>query len=508
MSFPTSFTRNSRLSLLFLSAVLFVLSQPPVSLFPLAYVALVPLFLALELGKNRQNFLAGFIAGTAAYTGCVYWVIVAMNTYGGISIPLAILILALLVLYMALYVGTVTWLAPLMERTLRIPLYVGAPLLWVLGEYWRGWFLTGFPWSYVGHSQSSFLTMLQVVSITGTYFLSFLIVSVNAILAHAWRWRRIPLAFTIIIGLAIALSLVYGHIRLKEKDAGTLTTTIVQGNIRQDVKWDTTFKLKTITKYSQMSLQGGQEAALTLWPETAMPFVFNVDEASSFVPALSKSLSTDLLVGTLSRDARGRFYNSAYMYGKEGQLVGMYSKVHLVPFGEFTPLRQYFPFLEKISVATGDFFSGKGHVPISTDIGKVGILICYEGVFPYITNETVRNGAQVLVNITNDAWFGRSSAPYQHLAFYLFRAVETDRYVLRAANTGVSAIIDPKGRIKSRTPIFEEAVLRGTFSLKDGQTFYVRYGDYFVLACFVVLVGLAMWGIFRKEVRGARDEEK
>lgn len=507
MSFPTSFTKNSRLSLSFLSALFFALSQPPVSLFPLAYIALVPLFLSLEPGKNRQNFLAGFIAGTAAYTGCVYWVIVAMNTYGGISIPLAILILALLVLYMALYVGVVTWLAPLMERSLHIPFYIGAPLLWVLAEYWRGWFLTGFPWSYLGHSQSSFLTMLQVVSITGTYFLSFLIVSVNAILAHAWRSRRVPFIFTIMIGLVVALSLAYGYVRLKEKDVGTLTTAIIQGNIKQDVKWDAAFKLKTISKYTQMSLQGGQGAVLTLWPETAMPFVFNVDEASSFVPALSKSLSTDLLVGTLSRDARGKFYNSAYVFGREGQLAGMYSKVHLVPFGEFTPLRQYFPFLEKISVATGDFFSGKGHVPISTTSGKVGVLICYEGVFSSITNETVRNGAQVLVNITNDAWFGRSSAPYQHLASYVFRAAETDRYVLRSANTGVSAIIDPRGRIISSTPVFQEAVLKGTFSLRDGQTFYVRHGDYFVLACFVVLVGLITWGLSRKEVRGTRSED-
>ena len=508
MSFPISFTKNSRLNLLFLSAVLFVLSQPPVSLFPLAYVALAPLFIALDPGKNRQNFLVGFIAGTAAYTGCVYWVIVAMNTYGGISIPLAILILALLVLYMALYVGVVTWLAPLMERSLRIPFYIGAPLLWVLAEYWRGCFLTGFPWSYIGHSQSNFLTMLQIVSITGTYFLSFLIVAVNAILAHAWRSRRVPLVFTISIGLAIALSLAYGHVRLQERDAGTRTTAIIQGNIRQDVKWDAAFKLKTITRYAQMSLQSGQEAALMVWPETAMPFVFNVDEASDFVPALSKSLSTDLLVGTLSRDAQGKFYNSAYIYGREGQLVGNYSKVHLVPFGEFTPLRQYFPFLEKISVATGDFFSGKGHLPITTDIGKVGILICYEGVFPHITNETVRNGAQVLVNITNDAWFGRSSAPYQHLAFYVFRAVETDRFVLRAANTGVSAVINPRGRITTRTLIFEEAILKGTFSMRDGQTFYVRYGDYFLLACFVVLIGLITWGISKKEVRDTRSEEK
>lgn len=491
----TDFIKNSRLSLLLLSAILLVLSQPPVSFFPLAYVALVPLLFSVEPRAHGRNFLTGFAFGIMAYTGLVYWVIVAMNTYGGIAVPLAILILALLVLYMALYAGLAVWLASMLDTSLRIPLYLGLPLLWVLCEYCRGFLLSGFPWSYLAHSQSSFLPVLQVVSVTGAYFLSFLIVSVNALIGHVLRYRRVPLIFFAVTCLLLGLSLVHGYLRLQDKDHGTLKATIVQGNIRQDVKWDTAFKLKTINTYARMSLRDGQGADLIIWPETAMPFVFNADTAGDFVPALSRSLSTDLLLGTLSRDARGKMYNSAYSYGRDGQLQGMYSKVHLVPFGEFTPLREYFPFLENISVATGDFFSGKGHVPITTDVGRVGVLICYEGVFPYITNETVRNGAQVLVNITNDAWFGWSSAPYQHLAFYVFRAVETDRFVLRAANTGVSAIIDPRGRITARTPIFEEAALNGTFSMRDGQTFYVRCGDYFVLLCAVALAGFVFYGL-------------
>ena len=215
-------------------------------------------------------------------------------------------------------------------------------------------------------------------------------------------------------------------------------------------------------------------------------------------------LSTHLLFGTLSRDVQGRFYNSAYVYGKKGEFVGRYDKAHLVPFGEFTPLRDYFPFLEKISVATGDFFSGSGHEPIATALGKVGVLICYEGTFPYITIDAARRGAQVFVNITNDAWFGRTSAPYQHLAFYTFRAIETDRFVLRAANTGVSAIIDPRGRIIARTDIFTRTVLKGTFAMRDGQTFYVRYGDYFVLLCVVMLAGLILRGLLSRRVSSER----
>ena len=199
--------KNSRLSLPLSSAILLVLSQPPVSLFPLAYVALIPLLFSLEKGKHRQNFLVGFLTGILAYTGLIYWVVVAMNTYGGISIPLAILILALFVLYLALYVGLVTWLCPWLEAALRVPLYLGVPLLWVLTEYWRGWFLTGFPWSYLAHSQHNFLAMIQVVSVTGTYFVSFLIIAVNAILFSFLRRKPAPLGYTCLIAALLVGSL-------------------------------------------------------------------------------------------------------------------------------------------------------------------------------------------------------------------------------------------------------------------------------------------------------------
>ena len=494
MSFRIKSIKNSWLSLPLVSAVCLVVSQPPISLFPFAYVALVPLLFSIEQGKHRQNFLTGFATGTIAYTGLLYWVVIAMNRYGGISIPLAALILALLVLYLALYVGLATWLGALLEGSVRVPLYLGLPLLWVLCEYWRGWFLSGFPWSYLAHSQHNFLPMIQIASVIGTHFVSFLIVAINMIISSFLRKKPVPLLYTLSIALLLAASLVFGYAHLKDKTVGTLKTAIIQGNIRQDVKWDESFKLSTIEVYSQLTLKEGRGVDLVIWPETAMPFVFEGDPVRNLVTVLPEMLSTRLLFGTLYRDAQGRFYNSAYVYGKKGEFIGKYDKVHLVPFGEFTPLRDHFPFLEKISVATGDFFSGRGHKPISTEVGKIGLLICYEGTFPGITVDNARRGAQVFVNITNDAWFGRSSAPYQHLAFYTFRAIETDRFVLRAANTGVSAIIDPRGRVTSRTGIFTRAVLKGTFGTRDGQTLYVRYGDYFVALCFVVLVALVAGG--------------
>ncbi|MEN6616339.1 MAG: apolipoprotein N-acyltransferase, partial [Syntrophorhabdus sp.] len=190
----------------------------------------------------------------------------------------------------------------------------------------------------------------------------------------------------------------------------------------------------------------------------------------------------------------GGLFNTVHYVGIDGTTDGIYNKVHLVPFGEYTPIVSYFPFLAKITAAGADFKPGEGHRPINTDIGKVGILICFEGIFPYITNETVRNGAQVLVNVTNDAWYNRTSAPYQHFSFYVFRAIETDRYILRAANTGITGIIDPRGRIQGKTRIFTEDVLRGTYSLKDTETFYVRHGDYFIVVCLIILAAMVTAG--------------
>jgi apolipoprotein N-acyltransferase len=479
-----------------LSGVLLVLCQPPVSLFFLAYVALVPLLFALRKGNQGHNFLAGLAAGVVSYGGLVYWVTVAMNSFGGISMPLSLLTLLLLVLYLALFTGCFTWLVSLLDDCQRIPPSLSAPLVWVLLEYLRGLLLSGFPWSLLAHSQYNFLPIVQVVSVTGTYFLSFLIVAANCLVYAVLSKKRIPPVYGPAVLCLFAACLVFGVHRLREPITATMGTSIVQGNIRQDIKFDEAYKEHILRTYSDLTLAHSRPSDLVIWPETAMPFVFLQDGASVAVRALPAALSNYLLLGTISRDGRGRYYNTAYVIGKGGEISGSYSKNHLVPFGEYTPLAAYFPFLQDISVATGDFFPGPSHDPVATGIGKIGVLICYEGIFPSITSDTVRRGAEVLVNITNDAWFGRTSAPYQHFACYIFRAVETDRYLLRAANTGISAIIDPRGREAGRTALFKEEVLRGTFAPRQGQTIYVRYGDYFVFLAFLLLCGLVLKGIY------------
>ena len=507
--------RPSSLALSFLSGILLILIQPPISLYYLAYFSLMPLFHSLKKEGLRHTFISGFIAGIVSYLGLVYWTVIAMNRYGGIDIYLSSLILLLLVLYLSIYTGCFTISVSYLEKRLSIPIFISAPLLWVLLEYLRGIVLTGFPWSFLAHSQYKFLPLIQITSITGTYFISFLIVAFNCIIHHVLmvystnRGQSRPggtrtlepyfIIYTTLICIFFIGSLIYGYKQLIKKDEGTLTVAIIQGNIKQDVKWDEAFKIKTIGTYYNKTLEAGKNVDLIIWPETAMPFIFEQEiYVNKFIKELPSLLNTPLLFGTVSKDSHGKHYNSAYILGKKGEIIGTYSKVHLVPFGEYTPLIAYFPFFEKLTTAGGDFSPGREHKPIATEAGNIGVLICYEGIFPYITNETVKRGAQVLVNITNDAWYDRSSAPYQHLAFYVFRAIETDRYLLRAANTGISAIIDPKGRIKAETDIFREDVLKGTFTIRDTQTPYVRYGDWFILLAFLytfIICAVRCWRI-------------
>ncbi len=422
-----------------------------------------------------------------------------MNHYGGINIPLSILILVLFVLYLSVYMGFFAFACSYLERRFSVPLYLSAPPVWVVLEYARGSVMTGFPWSFLGHSQYGFLPLIQVVSVTGTYFISFLIVAVNGALFSLWTRKKVSFTWVVIVFLLLASSLTYGFVRLQHKDEMPLKAAIVQGNIGQDIKWDDAFKMMTVSKYYRLSFGLAQSADLIVWPETAIPFIIEREiYAQKYVKAVPYVLQSRLLFGTVGRNRKGNLLNTVHYIDMKGQTMGTYNKVHLVPFGEYTPIVSYFPFLEKITAIGADFVPGEGHFPIVTDAGKIGILICFEGIFPYITNETVRNGAQVLVNLTNDAWYDRTSAPFQHFAFYVFRAIETDRFVLRAANTGISAVIDPRGRIQGKTPIFTEEVLRGTYALKNTMTPYVRYGDYFILLCLVFLAGVVAMNALKK----------
>ena len=502
------------LSLALLSGLLLVLAFPRFDLEVVAWGALIPLFRSLRGTSPVQASLLGFLAGFSFFTGLLPWIYNVLNQYGHIPGPVSVVLLLLLTAYLALYFSAFAFVLRWAQTRMDLPETLLAPPLWVSLEYIRGFLFSGFPWELLGYSQYLTLPLIQISDLTGVYGVSFLIVLVNATgyrvleASTDGNWRPVRKE-VLAAGFLLALSSAYGYFRLSEwrlesREGTPLRIALIQGNIPQDVKWDSRFQEETMAIYTDLTRRARAAFPhLVIWPETATPFFFqDTFPHRSRILELAEELKTHLLFGSPGYDRKGRelrYYNSAFLISPEGKIAGRYDKIHLVPFGEFTPLRDYFPFLRNISVQMGDFFPGQSHGPIKTGDGALGVLICFEGVFPSITNETVRQGANVLVNITNDAWFGRTSAPYQHLGFYIFRAVETDRWVLRSANTGISAVIDPQGRIRARTGLFERTVLTGTFAMKDTKTFYVRHGDYFVLLAALALLTAVAYSFFRKK---------
>ncbi|HMK65469.1 MAG TPA: apolipoprotein N-acyltransferase, partial [Thermodesulfobacteriota bacterium] len=268
--------------------------------------------------------------------------------------------------------------------------------------------------------------------------------------------------------------------------------SVVQGNIDQSLKWNPAFQEKTIDIYKELSLSpSAGPSDLIVWPETAVPFYFmNENRLTPEIFRLARNTGSCLLFGSpavrVEKDQM-QFYNRAYLLSPEGR-VAYYDKIHLVPFGEYVPLKRFLPFVGKMVQAIGDFSAGPGPIGLPLPRGKAGVLICFETIFPEISRAYKQEGCQFLVNITNDAWFGKTSAPYQHLSMLTFRAIENRVWIARAANTGFSAFIDSTGRITQSVPLFQSGRIYATIPLREDKTFYTRHGDLLVVFCGVILI--------------------
>ncbi len=321
--------------------------------------------------------------------------------------------------------------------------------------------------------------------------------------------RRSLLTEAVVAGLVMMIIIGYGHYRIGSieellKKAPHLGVALVQGNIDQDMKWNPLFQSQTIDIYRSLSRQAAPAGGgLIVWPETAAPFYFQQRDAmQAAVVDVARTSGSALLFGSPSYESdNGRiaYMNSAFLLKPDGTVNGRYDKVHLVPYGEYVPLRRFFPFIGKLVAGVGDFKPGKGFYPLTIDGLRLGVLICYEGILPEAARAYKREKSHLLVNMTNDAWFGRTSAPYQHLSMTVFRAIETRLYLVRAANTGISAIIDPKGEILSRTEIFERTTLTGDVKIIDEKTCYAAYGDAFVYLCAIVLLIMTVLSMKRRK---------
>lgn len=494
--------KRIHLFLSLLSGVLLFLSFPKWGHPLVIWMAFVPLFYALKNSSGAgQGFKYGFLAGLVANCGILYWVVYVVATYGYMPVYAGVLALLLLVSYLALYMGIFACsLVYLKKHGLR-EIY-SAPVIWVSLEYIKSNFLTGFPWENLGYSQFSFLPLIQISDITGVYGLSFLIVLVNTVffsLIFSRGKRRLIIGETVVVFLLLFFVIFYGNWRIGETNSAldrsaALPVTLVQGNIDQNIKWNPGYQEETIRIYRTLSLAARpKEGGLIVWPETAAPFYFQEEgRLRQEVLDVARTSRNWLILGSPSyrkEEKTVRYFNSAFLVSPTGTVAGEYNKVQLVPYGEYVPLRKFFPFLSKIVVGVGDFTPGPGFLPLHADWGKAGVLICYEGIFPGAGTAYRKQGTAFLINITNDAWFGNTSAPYQHLSMTAFRAVENRIYLLRAANTGISAIIDPTGAIVRQSNLFTPATVTGIMKYPtDTTTFYASHGDIFAFFCIIVVV--------------------
>jgi apolipoprotein N-acyltransferase len=486
------------------SGFLLTLSFPRVGISWLAWFAFVPLFVALRNLSLKKGFYLGLFTGIIHYLSLVYWLAYTMSAYGHlpfyVTIPILLLFSFYLALYIALFSMAVTYLCSSPLSFLFIP-----PLIWVSLEYIRSFLFTGFPWELIGYTQFSMLNIIQISDIFGVYGVSFCIVLSNTVafliylclMGKNWQGKKVQtkLAAGTMAALVVILGAVwfYGKWRINNihelaVKSPSSKVTIVQGNIDQAKKWDPAFQKSSTIKYIHLSsLSKYLQPDLVVWPETATPFYFMHDiELSKLVLKGIHEIGADFLIGSPAfslKNNKIKYYNSAFLVDHTGNINGRYDKTHLVPFGEYVPMKKWLPFVSKMVEGVGDFDTGEKGQTIRWQKSSIGILICYEIIFPALSRAMVQNHASLLVNLTNDAWYGRSSAPYQHFSMSVFRAVENRRSLVRAANTGISGFIDPSGSIIETTQIFKDAVITQKIPMLQVETLYSKFGDVFAMTC-------------------------
>ncbi len=506
-------------TLAMLGGGLFALSLPKPEIPLAAWVCLVPLLFAIRGKRPYKASILGLIFGIAAYIGILYWTTYPISVYGGIPLPLAILFMILLVFYMALYISAFSAFVSWTAERFGLSEFVSVPIGFTALEYLKGILLTGFPWGFLGHSQLPYLPMMQVLDITGVFGVTFTIAAVNAaiylvILKLIGQKDKFPITEVSISAVLVATLLVYGIYAINREESlfeknPAITAALIQGNVRQDIKWDPLYQEETVSIYESLSLATREyDPDIVIWPETATPFFFDKDIVyRPRIEKLTKDLDAYLFFGAPAYEWEGekvKYFNRAYLLYPEGEVVGYYDKMHLVPFGEYVPLRKVLFFIDKLVQAVGDICPGEITEPMETDFGPVGTLICYEAIFPDISRMFARKGASLLINITNDAWFGDTSAPYQHFSMARMRAIETRIPMIRVANTGISALIDTTGRVDLETRIFKRTFVVGEVRPDSRLSFYTRFGDVFaglVVIAFFSPIFVHIYSIIRRKTR-------
>jgi apolipoprotein N-acyltransferase len=487
--------------LVIFSALLMSLAYPPLPFGFVIYFALVPLIFALEIKGLSDAFKIGYIFGLISNSILLFWI-------GWATIPGAVAAILLLCLYTAL----LTWFYALVQKKWGRTSLFFLPFLWVAMEYVRSLTEFSFPWLNLAYTQTYYLHLIQYASITGNYAVSFWIICLNLIIYLAIKYKkRIGLAISI-FAILIILPYIYGwhefyvtrSVMSERIEKNDIRIALLQGNIEPDVKWDQKFldyNIQTFIDMSKKTVKG--ELDLIVWPETAAPcYLASESLYMNEIQATSDSLNIPLLVGTndyeVQEKGRVLYYNSVFLFKPQGGYPQTYNKIHLVPFSEKIPYDEKFHISDKVQLGQSDFSSGKSFTIFHIPKGEFATLICFESVYPALVRSFVKRGAKFLVNITNDAWFGKTHGPFQHARIAVFRAIENRISIARCANTGVSMFIDPFGRTSDATKIFVRTTVIGQMPLKFKDTFYTKHGDWFAQICSLVSFFLIIASLIKK----------
>jgi apolipoprotein N-acyltransferase len=486
-----------------LSGVLLALSFPKFGSGAVAWVALGPLLIALSRVQGLRAVRLGYVTGAVSALGLLYWTSSVVVQFGGLSLPVGVAVMVLLCLAFAVFPALFAWLVARWVAAVGPEGLLLAPFAWVATEILRAHTFFSFPWCLLGYSQVDNPPFVQLARFGAVYAVSFVVVAASAVLAFVAVEPEAGPRRRAVLGLALLLAVVAGdgfwRLSHPPQTTGQIRVGLVQASIPQDEKWDEGLAFSNLNRHLELSERAaGEGARLVVWPESSVPYYY--DDAPAVAELLRRKaaqLGVYLLFGNDDHEAGpgGRSFVGAKLIDPEGRLLLRYHKMRLVPFGEYVPLRPLLTLggrvAAKVVAQVADF--APGETPeIGTVAGhRLSTTICYEAIFADLSREFSRRGSELFVNITNDGWYGRTSAPYQHFAMARLRAIENARYLVRAANTGITAVVDPAGGVVAATRLFESGVLVRDVPFVAETTFYTRHGDVFAWGCLGAAIALS-----------------
>jgi len=471
---------------------------------PLLVVACVPFLLSASKGSMKQAALCGLLVGTGHFLVQLYWIVFVLGEYGGLPLFASVPALVLLSLYMAGYLLVFGLLARRFVHSFSpfLCLWI-IPCAWVGLDWLRSFLFSGFPWMDLGYGFANIPFLFQSADIWGHYGLTFLILQINTfftLLIINNNGKKAVAQLAVVVGLVLLVISSYSNLRWQQVEdtsqhAESIAVGVVQGNVDQGQKWNPERQESTVNDYvfqSRKLMRNKLQPELLVWPETSLPF-YPVNHPLLFpIISLLNEEKVMLLTGApwfergnpLSEEIQ--FYNSSLLFNERGDIIARTSKSHLVPFGEYVPLKRFLPFIAPLVQSVGNFSRGEVKDPLACKKARIGVLICFESIFGEISRKWVDAGANLLVNMTNDAWYGKSSAPHQTLAMTRLRAVETRRSIVRSANTGFSGFIDPLGRVEQVSPLFVSWEATRQVPIMEERTVFVQGGYLFAPLCFML----------------------